>query len=217
MPEKEKSFSYVPLIKLWEEYLAVAKQPDVENFAKWILERQRKSGGLQKKDEPLNAYFNQQTETHSYAPRSSEVAFILWRLSKFIRYYTRPVLAENGLAGQDDFAILAHVDYKKSCSKKEAISANIIELTTGVEIIRRLIKQGLLTERSNPADGRERLISLTKAGQAKLYTIYQGFAHIQDVMADLTGPEREHLFIILKSLDDFHTRNYDDLARGMSG
>lgn len=215
MPEIQKNISYVPLIALWEEYLSDTGKADVVKFAVWVQQRHTMSGVISKQVEPLGAYFDQQTATHNYSQRSSEAAVTLWRLSKFIRYYTRPVLAENGLAGQDDFAILAHVDYRKSCSKKEAISANIIELTTGVEIIRRLIKQGLLTERPNPADGRERLISLTKSGQAKLYAIYKGFVNIQDVLADLDAAQREHLFTILKSLDDFHTRNYGELSRGI--
>ncbi len=135
------AWSYIPLITLWEEYIASTENADVEHFALWVLEKRRSSETVQDTQISLEEYFDRQTASHYYSQRSSEAAFMLWRLSKFVRFYTRPVLLEHGLASQDDFAILAHVDYRKNCSKKEAIEANIIDLTTGIEIIKRLIKQ----------------------------------------------------------------------------
>ncbi len=210
MTSKKTNISYVPLIALWEEYLSTGGRPEVQNFAAWVT---GKPGLTETKGEggELATYFHAQTATHQYPQRSSEVAFILWRLSKFLRLYTRPVMIDNGLTSQDEFAILAHVDYLQSCSKKEAIAANIIDISTGVEIIKRLIRQGLLSEKPNKADKRERLISLTASGKKALYAIYQGFAGIQDVMADLSATERENLYTVLKVLDDFHTHNLEQL------
>ncbi|MBC7867820.1 MAG: winged helix-turn-helix transcriptional regulator [Gloeobacteraceae cyanobacterium ES-bin-316] len=211
MAVKKTNPSYLPLIESWEQYLSTGGMPNVPDFAAWVTG----SSGKGKGDNiELEAYFDVQSATHQYAYRSSEAAFILWRLSKFIRFYTRPVLAANGLTSQDEFAILAHVDYMQRCSKKEAIEANIIELSTGVEIIKRLIRHGMLSEKPNKDDKRERLISLTAAGKRTLYAIYQGFTGIQDLMADLSAGEREHLYTILKGLDDFHTKNHLELKDG---
>lgn len=213
MPKISRHPSYLPLIELWEQYLATAPNGDVAHFAVWVLDQKRKNETVPQTKEPLNTYIDQQTDIHEFPGYSPEAAIMLWRLSKFIRFYTRPVLLQNGLASQDDFAILAHVDHLKSCSKKEAIEANIIDPTTGIEIIRRLIKQGLLTERPNETDKRERLISLTGAGQKMLYNIFVGFSGIQDVMAHLNMAEREHLITVLRSLDDFHTKQHAQLLR----
>ncbi|GBF49419.1 possible transcriptional regulator, MarR family [Leptospira ryugenii] len=81
---------------------------------------------------------------------SSEPTFLVWRLGKFIRLLVKPVLSSNGLFGVDDFAILSHIDYLKSCSKMEAIETNIIDNSTGIEIIKRLIQQKLIIEKDNP-------------------------------------------------------------------
>jgi DNA-binding MarR family transcriptional regulator len=204
--------SYLPLIAEWEKYLAISHKADVKDFAFWLLEKEKIQ--VVKQDEDLADYFENNSDAHNYAYKSPEAAFLVWRLGKFIRYYTRPVLLENGLASQDDFAILAHVDYRKSCSKSEAIDANLIEPSTGIEIIKRLVNQGFISEKVNKEDKRQKLISLTKKGKEKLYKIYVGFSEIQDVMAEMNVEQRELLISTLQTLDAFHTLNVSNLTKG---
>lgn len=205
--------SYLPLIEEWENYLTISHNADVKDFAFWILEKEKMK--KQEEEIALSEYFDANTEKHKYGYKSSDAAFLIWRLGKFIRFYTKPILLENGLTSQDDFAILAEVDFRKSCSKREAIAANIIEISTGIEIIKRLINQSLISEKVNPKDRREKLISLTKKGKEILYRIYGEFSGIQDVMADMNIEQRELLIARLKSLDTFHTQNLDMIAKSL--
>lgn len=202
--------SYLPLIIEWENYLTISKKADITDFAFWLLAK----GKVEEKNEEadLEVYFDKNSEAHHYAYKSSDAAFLVWRLSKFIRYYTKPVLLENELASQDDFAILAHIDYRKSCSKKEAIDANMIDSTTGIEIIKRLVNQGLVSEKINQDDKRQKLVSLTENGRQKLYNIFIGFSKIPDVMAELNIEQRELLIQTLKNLDSYHTKNIDSFT-----
>lgn len=202
--------SYLPLIAEWENYLEISKKSDLKDFAFWLLEKEKVEAA--KEDIALDEYFDQNTQTHKYAYKSSEAAFLIWRLGKFIRYYTKSVLVENGLVGQDDFAILSHIDYLKSCSKREAIEANMIDATTGIEIIKRLVNQSLVSELVNPEDKRQKLVSLTPKGYEILYRIYEGFSNIPDVMAEMNIKQRELLIQTLKNLDSFHTKNVATIA-----
>lgn len=210
MGHKARNTSAVRLIGLWEEYVNSTEHPGIEGFADWVKSRE----ALPAFSPELEEYFDKNTEQNSYSHRSSEASYLLWRLSKFVRFYTKPVLAMNGLVSQDDFAILAHVQYRKTCSKKEAIEANVIESTTGMEITRRLVKQGLLSESAGEVDKRMRLISLTEKGSQLLYQIYGGFQQIQDVLADMNVQERDVLINFLKRLDEFHTNNHKALRKG---
>lgn len=207
--------SYVPLIQKWEEFLAATGHDSLDHFAVWLLgnrqQKRQEKGALN--DKALGAYFDGTTDRHGYGYRSSEAAYLVWRLNKFVRFYTKPIFQETNLTGQDDFAVLAHLDYRPDCPKGEAIQANVIDATTGIDLIRRLIKQGLVAERPNPADKREKLISLTPTGRDTLHEIYRRFARIQDLLVDLSREEREALILTLKSLDDFHTKNHDSLVK----
>lgn len=201
--------SYLPLIAEWENYLEISKKMDLKDFAFWLLEKDKAEGV--KEEAALDEYFDQNTEAHNFAYKSSEAAFLIWRLGKFIRYYTKSVLAENGLVGQDDFAILSHIDYLKTCSKREAIEANMIDATTGIEIIKRLVNQSLVSEIVNPEDKRQKLVSLTQKGNEILFRIYDGFSKIPDIMAEMNVKQRELLIQTLKTLDSFHTKNVESI------
>ncbi len=206
----KSKISYLPLISEWENYIAITKKTDVRDFAFWLLNKETPQ--TDQGERALDTYFVANSEEYNYSYRSSEAAFLIWRLGKFIRYYTKPALLENGLAGQDDFAILSHIDYKNSCSKREAIEANIIDSTTGIEIIKRLIRQGLVSEKLNKEDKREKIVSLTKQGKETLKRVYLGFSKIQDVMAEMNIAQRELLIQTLKNLDLFHTKNVEILS-----
>lgn len=203
--------SYIPLIEAWETYLREENNMSLLSFGEWLVEKERKD--KENADNDLNNYFNQNTDEYNFFYQSPEASFLIWRLSKFIRHYVKPILSENGLSSPDDFAILAHVDYLKTCSKKEALEANIIEISTGIEMIKRLIKQDLLTEKENEEDKRQKLISLTPKGQKLLQNIYISFSNIQDLLMNMPNNERVNLITILKNLDEFHTKNIKELNR----
>jgi DNA-binding MarR family transcriptional regulator len=197
--------SYLPLIEKWETYLQTGGTESLEHFALWLLQHKKaeRQTASVLNDPNLQTYFNLNAEGN-FAHLSSEAAYLVGRLYKYVRNYTRPILLAVGLSSQDEFAILAHTDFLGECTKKAAIEENLIDTTTGIDAIRRLVNKGLLQEKVNEHDRRERLISLTPAGKAVLQQVYSGFASIQDVLADLSQEERQQLVVFLKSLDEFH-------------
>lgn len=190
----------------------------LEAFAEWVLESRR--GRETEEDSSarseLTGYFDLKNEAFDYSFLTSEAAYFIWRMSKFSRHYTRPVLQRAGLTGSDDFAILSHVECKKECTKKVAITENLLELTTGTDIIKHLVAKKLLSERLNPTDRREKLLSVARKGKLVLERIYSGFASIQDILADLPDSDRILLVNMLRGLDHYHTQRMKDAVSGHS-
>lgn len=205
--------SYIPLIEAWETFVQTSDKNSLLDFGHWLVENRSPEKLNTTNDNELENYFNANNAEYNLSLQSSEASFLIWRLSKFIRHYVKPILTEKGLSSQDDFAILAHIDYLKTCSKKEAVDANIIEPTTGIEIIKRLVKQKLIIEKENEEDKRQKLISLSTKGQELLRSIYIGFSGIQDVLADMEKDERKILISVLKRLDTFHTSNIKQINK----
>ncbi len=204
----------MPLIIEWEKYLSIRPTGSLGDFATWLLqegpsEKEIESDATQA---DLQDYFNKNTEHYDYVDSNSEASYLLWRLNKFLRTYTKALFVEVGLSSQDEFAILAHVDYKKECSKKEAVEENLIDMSTGIDIIRRLIKRELLVDRPNKDDKRERLVKLTSKGRGILHKVYAGFASVQDILVNMDSPQRKQLINLLKKLDNAHT----EIHRGNS-
>lgn len=136
---------------------------------------------------------------------TAEAAELIFRLNKYIKNYGKPVLQEMGISSMDEFVILAFLLQKRECSKKEIINRNLIEFTTGMDMLRRMIKRGLLIERINTQDKRQKIISLSKKGKNVLFEILVKFKKITDVLGDLDKKEREVFLNLLKQLNKFHT------------
>lgn len=196
------NLSYQPLILNWENYLQSTQEPSLKDFAKYLLLSDAKTSA----DASLDKERANDTEPIEDAPYlTPEAAELLFRLNKFIRIYGKPVLQEVGLNSMDEFVILAFLLEKRESPKKEIISENLIEFTTGMDMLRRMIKTGLLSERINPEDKRQKIIALSSKGQKVLFLILERFKNITDVLGDLEKKEREMLLNTLKRLNSFHT------------
>lgn len=204
----KKDISYQPLIAKWEHFLTETNNDSLEHFAIWLLNDRKIARDFAEEKTEIDAYFIEKNKEVNLGYKSGEAAYLISRLNKFIRFYTKPIFREVGLSSSDEFAILAQLDVRQIGTKKQIIMDNIIEMTTGIDMIKRLIRQGWIAEKANDADKRKKLISLTVAGKTLLYTVYQKFATIQDVLVDLSKNERDALIRVAKSLDTFHTQNF---------
>jgi DNA-binding MarR family transcriptional regulator len=196
--------SYIELITHWETFLEASPTGSLEDFGHWLVSKTTQSKPSLEPD--LQVYFDANTQNNDYSPANSEAAYLIWRLSKFVKRYTKLAFTDLDIINQDEFAILAHVEYLKECTKRVAVDDNLIEMSSGIDMIGRMVKRGLLIERANPTDKREKLISLTTEGATLLGKIYQAFSNIPDILVDMSDEQKWALVEKLKSLDDYHTR-----------
>jgi DNA-binding MarR family transcriptional regulator len=198
-----KFTSYVPLIEKWEQYLKTPTEHTLEGFARWVLKFEVSS-----KKTMVSESFDEYFESHSAANgneiNTARAGYFIGRMYKYVKHYTKPMLAEIGLGNLDEFGLLAALDEKAESNKKDLIIDNLIEITTGMDILRRLYLQGFIKEKTNKKDKREKLISITPKGQRTLYRMYAGFGQLPDVLADLEQTQRKSLVATLLHLDKFH-------------
>ena len=194
------NLSYQPLILNWENYLQSTNAPSLQGFAKYLLRSQ-----IEMIDDNNKVIIESNTLPENTPYLTAEAAELIFRLNKYIKNYGKPVLQEMGISSMDEFVILAFLLQKRECSKKEIINRNLIEFTTGMDMLRRMIKRGLLIERINTQDKRQKIISLSKKGKNVLFEILVKFKNITDVLGDLDKKEREIFLNLLKQLNKFHT------------
>ena len=197
--------SYQPLIKYWESYINSTDDPDLRGFAKYLLLKDSNIKVSLEEEQFLGKTKDNGAIQKDGPYLTPEVAELIFRLSKFIRLYGKPILKEMELSSMDEFVILAYLFEKGQMPKKELIHQNLIEFTTGIDMLRRMVKSNLLDEKVNPKDKRQKLISLSKNGKSCLFQIFEKFQTITDVLADLEKSERENLLHTLNRLNHFHT------------
>ncbi|HKK87351.1 MAG TPA: winged helix DNA-binding protein [Saprospiraceae bacterium] len=143
------------LIEYTEEYQKKHSSDKIEDFTIWLnneLFTSRNKGTHSTHDELL-------------------IAFKLMYLNKALKKQTKIVLSESNVSSIDEYSFLLHLDYQESFRKMEIVELHNLEAPTGIEIIKRLIKNKFVEEFPDKEDKRAKRIKLTKKGKTELMKI----------------------------------------------
>jgi len=142
-------------------------------------------------------------------PKGKVLGRALNRLSKISIFYSRKFLYELELKNLEDFVYLKNLSDLGSMTKKDLIDLHIGEYSSGIEIIKRLIRLGLVKEQIDLNDKRSTRITITAKGNKTLERCYPQMLQIGKLVFDpLTDREVDQLAKILTKLDTIHTNVY---------
>lgn len=113
---------------------------------------------------------------------------------------------------KEDFYLLNTIHSKRECRKTEVIHDQIMDLTTGMDALARLVQTGLLEERVDPADRRARLLRLTPEGERVLRSCYQASKAVAQMLFHTLGDEEVLWSIgLLRHTEAIHSARYQEL------
>lgn len=208
----------VELIQHWEIF--IGEQPDgtIDSFAIWIISQGGNTDeavpvkSVATPDEPV--FHGDDPEFDKYAgtqKTSMQGAYLIGRMNQYVTYYTKPMMKKHGLHSLDDFGYLQNIRYFTNITKTRACELMLQEITTGVDIIKRLINNGFIVEKVNKDDKREKLLQLSPKGEQVLNEIYFEFLKLPDTLGSLSETDRQTLLLWLQQLDVFH----DTVVKGL--
>jgi DNA-binding MarR family transcriptional regulator len=204
--------SIVPLVEQWEAFVKAKAGTTVDDFAKWVLEKEKTENKTAITTTPFFDPLLKEAQLqgdYPAIPTSQGLAVhIVIRLFKAIRFYFKPTLQRHGFKSLEEFLFLATLSWKDNISKKTLCRTNMTDIPTGIDIIKRLIQQGLVDELENPGDKREKLLSATALGKQKLFQLFADPEETADVMADMKTEERLVFMRMIDRLNNFHTKVY---------
>jgi len=201
------------LITFWEIFEQENKSNDFKSFALWLF---RKEVEQEAAWNSLNFFFMQEAERTAIEDIKNnfsterKIITLLNRLYRFGRNYTKKALEGLPISTPEEYGFLATAYHLQNPSKSEIINANLVEITTGSDIIRRLINEGLLKEVTDIADKRMKRMQLTEKG---LSVWEQSFERMENVALLLNGnlndEKKQSILESLSYLDNFH-QNIDN-------
>ncbi|PBQ30579.1 MarR family transcriptional regulator [Sphingobacteriaceae bacterium] len=192
----------------YEESAVDKKQIDLNGFVNFLASsdvRQFESNHLMSGDETA-AERDERVKIHD-TPSTIEIAISqnITYLYRYAKQYTKKALKNSELKTTDEFTYLATLLNFNRLSKIDLINKSVQEKTTGMETIKRLLKNNLIEQFDNPGDQRSQLVQLTEKGRGVLFSVFQNMSLVSKVIpGDLTTSEKMQLAYLLKKLDNYH-------------
>ena len=144
-----------------------------------------------------------------YRNTTSDISILIVLMYHYAKGYIKKALRESYLQTPDEFSFLITLMTYDSLSKSELITKQVMEKTSGSEIIRRLINRGMVVESADENDKRSIRVSITKSGREEVISILPLMSKVTKiVVGNLSTEEINTLSYLLKKLDYFHSDIY---------
>jgi DNA-binding MarR family transcriptional regulator len=144
-----------------------------------------------------------------YSNATRDISILIVLMYRYAKGYIKKALRESLLQTADEFSFLITLMTYESLRKSDLISRQVMEKTTGTEVIRRLVHCGLISETANENDKRSIRVSITEAGREEILSILPLMRKVSEiVVGNLSVEEINTLAYLLKKLDYFHNDIY---------
>lgn len=181
------------LLRLIQQFMEFNSQGTEKEFAQWLYGR----------------YFSLPTTTKGPNSEDRMLAYLLQRVGRLGRFFGKKPMAKHGLSSIDDFLMLNTIFHKPGIAKKVLYEECVTEISTGSQIIKRLVRQGLIKETISPNDKRVTLLALTNKGTSIRNQCFEGM--LEEVLfkfEPLSREEKKTMIAVLEKLDIHLTKHF---------
>lgn len=142
----------------------------------------------------------------------NEIAKQVIMLGRYSKHLIKKSLEKHPDLVNEDFTYLFRLMDYPSLTKMQLIEKNAHEKQSGIEIIKRLVKNGLFLESPDAEDKRSTRISVTEKGKKVFAESMKDITVVSKIMCGkLDVVEKQNLLISLKKLNTFHDTIYTNL------
>ena len=194
------------LLDYVEEYEKEIGNTDIKEFSIFLSEKLfRENSFLSDRSFDKNNY----AEYKSYA--EVEFSTLLTNLYRFAKHYLKKAFVQTEIKTIDEFGFLASLLKEKSMLKSELINQHILETSSGSEVLKRLINNGLVEEVPDQHDRRAKRVSLSKKGGETILGAFDEMYKISEIIiGNLDEVEIKQALHAFNKLNYFHQHIYEN-------
>jgi DNA-binding MarR family transcriptional regulator len=153
----------------------------------------------------------------------NEIGIFITLMFRYAKMYIKKALTESVLQTVDEFSFLINLMSYESLTKTELINKQVLEKTSGTEVIKRLLNLNLIREFADTKDKRSVRVAITDVGRQEIITLLPKTQIVsQIVVGNLSVNEVQTLAYLLKKLDFHHhdifmnqrNASLEELAKG---
>ena len=202
----EKYQQIQALIQAWEEYEADRPGADLKNFGLWL------AGKENGQDEKINGMPSDETSQHiefyKDMPPARQFLILLSRSARFIDFYMKKAFEGLPLNSRLEFQFLISIKEMKNPRKTDIIHFNLVEISTGVETLKRLKAHGLVDDVPDTGNKRIKRLVLTAKGKKVLARALEKFEALDKLVNTFQNSDWASFTPSLLAFNDYHNAIY---------
>ena len=194
------------LLKYIESYENEVGNYDIREFSIYLKDKVLN-------DIPVHFDINHTNKEYKNYKVHPEVEFstLLVQLYKFAKHYVKKVFQDKPWNTIDEYGFLASLLLSDSMSKNELINMHMIEISSGSEMIKRLIRNGLIYEFDDENDKRMKRVALTPTGRVQILGAFEDMFKVsQIIIGNLSESEMREALGTLNKLSIFHKHVHEE-------
>lgn len=195
------------LLELVEEYENAGKpdNEDVDLFGRWLYERNQLDMSSEQSEPEWTGKANGRTA-------ESVINTSLVHLYRYSRLHAKAAISDSNFATPDELIYLINLRAYGDMTKTALIRLNVHEKSAGIQIINRLISNGLVEQSAGEQDKRNKIISITETGIQALENSMSKFRQASiEVVSGITQDEKFELVRILTKMENYHSNKSKNL------
>jgi len=135
----------------------------------------------------------------------TDISILIVLLFRYAKSYIKKALRDSKINTADEFSFLITLMTHESLSKTELIMKQVMEKTSGTEIINRMLKMGMLEQFNDDTDKRSVRVKITQQGRMELIKVLPAMGAVsQLVVGNLSEAEKGMLAYMLRKLEHYH-------------
>lgn len=187
----------ISLVKVYEEEVHPGSQ-DIHLFLKWLNQRDQASNY----SSPADPEWEGKAKGRS---ADSVINTSLVHLYRYAKLQAKAAIVGTEFSTPDEFIYLISLVSFGSMTKTALIKLNVHEKSPGIQIVNRLIHNGLVEQEALGTDKRNRMIRITSKGTEILNESMQNIRKATlNVTEPLSNDEKMDLIRLLTKLETFH-------------
>ncbi|PTD14964.1 MarR family winged helix-turn-helix transcriptional regulator [Flavobacterium columnare] len=187
-------------VKEFEQEVPIKANASVEDFRLWMNEKAYQNTN------PTTLFKKKKKTVFDI---ENEIAKQVILLGRFSKQMIRRGLKDFPQLANEEFTYLYRIIDEESLTKMQLIERNAHEKQTGIEIIKRLVKNLLLEEFPDKKDKRITRLRVTQKGKSFFNESVEDVTQIARILsAKLDEEEKKNLLSLLKKLNEFHFNVY---------
>lgn len=178
---------------------------DLQSFVYWLTNNLASNPRAHEGSpiDPKQNFMNQNIDT--------QISILIGRMSRYAHNYSKKVFAKSNLSSLEEFTFLSSLMFTPSQSKAELTRQNLVEPTSGADIIKRLVKKGLIEEFNDSEDKRSKQVRITETGKQNMFVVFSEMEIVSEIITgNLKDWEKMYLLNALNKLDHLHKEIYHE-------